>query len=103
MSRNRGRIPAYRLHKSSGQARVIINREHVYLGKFGSDESREAYARLIAELAANHAKPVTTNPASGDGRPISVNQTILAYWDFAKSHYAKDGKPTLELENNPLS
>jgi integrase len=103
MSRNRGHVPAYRLHESSGQARVIINREHIYLGKFGSDESHEAYARVIAELAANHAKLVTTSPTSGDGRPISVNQTILAYWDFAKSHYTKDGKPTLELENMRVS
>ena len=25
-----GHAPAYRLHKPSGQARVIINREHIY-------------------------------------------------------------------------
>ena len=42
-------IPAYRLHKASGQARVILNGKHVYLGPFGSPQSREAYARRIAE------------------------------------------------------
>ena len=46
MPRNNGHVPAYRLHKPSGQARVIINHEHIYLGKFGSAESREKYARL---------------------------------------------------------
>jgi len=33
------RVPAYRLHKPSGQARVIINRKHHYLGNYGSPES----------------------------------------------------------------
>ncbi len=47
-----GRVPAYRLHKPSGQARVIVNHEHIYLGKYGSVESRKKYARLIAELAS---------------------------------------------------
>ena len=45
MSRKNGHVPAYRLHKPSGQARVIVNREHIYLGKFGSAESREAYSQ----------------------------------------------------------
>jgi hypothetical protein len=43
------RVPTYRLHKPSGQARVIVNGEHIYLGPFGSPESQEKYARLIAE------------------------------------------------------
>lgn len=45
------RIPTYKLHRPSGQARVIIDGRHIYLGKFGSDKSRERYARLISELA----------------------------------------------------
>ncbi len=42
--RSTRRVPSYRLHKPSGQARVIINDEHIYLGRYGSDESREKYA-----------------------------------------------------------
>ena len=41
-------VPAYRLHKASGQARVILNGNHIYLGLFGSEKSHEKYARLIA-------------------------------------------------------
>ena len=37
----------YSLHKPSGQARVIIDGKHHYLGKFGSAESRNKYAKLI--------------------------------------------------------
>jgi len=43
------RVPSYRLHRSSGQARVIIDGKHVYLGPYGSPQSREMYAKLIAE------------------------------------------------------
>jgi hypothetical protein len=33
--------PAYRERKPSGQARVIVNGRHVYLGKYGSEESKQ--------------------------------------------------------------
>ncbi len=48
MPKRNGHVPAYRLHKPSGQARVIIDGKHVYLGGYGSPESREKYARLLA-------------------------------------------------------
>ncbi|MGA2256154.1 MAG: tyrosine-type recombinase/integrase [Thermoguttaceae bacterium] len=99
MSRKNGHVPAYRLHKASGQARVIVNREHIYLGIFGSAESREEYARLIAELAAGHSPPGNSKAPSECGEPISVNQTILAYWVFVKGHFIKDGKTTREVDN----
>jgi hypothetical protein len=56
MPRRNGHIPAYRPRKPSGQARVIINHGRIYLGKFGSVQSRAKYARLIAEPAASPAK-----------------------------------------------
>lgn len=99
MVRWRSHVPAYRLHKPSGQARVIVRGEHKYLGKFGSDESRENYARLIAELNAS-CGPGGFPPAGRetDRPPLSVDHLILAYWRFAKSHYVKDGSPTREIE-----
>ena len=51
MPRRKRRVPAYRLHRPSGQARVIINREHIYLGKYDTPESHEKYHRLVAEMA----------------------------------------------------
>ena len=59
MPKKNGHVPAYCLHKPSGQARVIINHEHIYLGKFGFAESREKYARLIAELCCGKAIKAT--------------------------------------------
>ncbi len=66
MSVRKSHVPAYRLHKPSGQARVIIDREHVYLGKYGSRESHEKYARLLSERAANgFAMAASSRDSSG--------------------------------------
>lgn len=99
MPRKAGHVPSYRRHKPSGQARVIIDGEHIYLGRYGSPESKEEYARLIAEIAVSDAaKPRSTNRhgASFDG--VTVNELILRYWRFAKNYYSKNGSPTKELD-----
>ncbi len=97
MPRRRSHVPAYRLHKSSGQARVIVDGEHIYLGQYGSLESREKYSRLIAELAAS-ASPSSRPPdAKRCNHDVTVNELLLAYWRFAKTYYSKDGKPSKEL------
>ena len=41
--------PAYRRHKARNCAVVTIHGRNHYLGPYGSKESRERYARLIAE------------------------------------------------------
>jgi hypothetical protein len=92
-------VPSYRLHKPSGQARVIIHREHIYLGKFGSAESRGKYSRLIAELTAEGGSGKFVVPRCADEPSNSVNAIMLAYWQFANAHYVKNGEPTHELEN----
>jgi hypothetical protein len=43
------RVPAYALHKPSGQARVILDGRHIDIGPHGSAASREKYSRLISE------------------------------------------------------
>jgi hypothetical protein len=54
MPRPKG-LPSYRLHKPSGQARAIVNGRHIYLGLYGSSESHERFAQLIAEQV--HREP----------------------------------------------
>jgi hypothetical protein len=41
-------LPAYLLHKPTGQARVRIAGHDYYLGPFGSKESRRRYGELVA-------------------------------------------------------
>jgi integrase len=99
MSNRKSHVPAYRLHKPSGQARVIINREHVYLGKFGSPESHEKYARLLSERAANGFAVAASPRDSAASSSLFVSELILTYWRFAETYYVKDGQPTRELDN----
>ena len=65
MPKRDGHVPGYLLHKPSGQARVIIDGKHIYLGEYGSPESHEKYARLIAEFSkTSEAKVVDTRKGS---------------------------------------
>ena len=90
------RTPSYCHHKGSGQAVVRIDGKDRYLGKFGSEESRREYDRLIAEwLAAGRRLPAGT---AGDG--LTINELLLSYWRWAEKTYRDgDGAPTRELDN----
>ena len=83
------RVPKYGIHKASGQARVYINGDEHYLGKYGSPESHIEYQRRIAEWAAS---PVTL-----DSSTLSIDALSLAYLEFAKGYYRKDGEPTTHI------
>jgi len=87
------RIPKYRRSRRKNEsdlALVEINGKRIYLGVYGSEESREAYQRIIAGLIASA-------PASVDD-PISVKELLAAFWLHAEKHYRKpDGRQTSEL------
>ena len=53
MTANARKIPSYRLHKPTGQSVVRLDGRDFYLGKYGSEESRESYHRKIAEWLAH--------------------------------------------------
>ena len=90
-------IPGYKLHKPSGQARVIIRGRQIYLGRYGSPESQERYGRIIAEYAAGAtATPQPAGPKPA-GENLLVVELVAAYWEFAGPYYVKDGKPTAHL------
>jgi integrase len=89
------RIPAYGLHRPTGQARVILNGRHVYLGRYGSPDSWEKYHRLVAE---QFARPFASSTlASAQGSELTIIELIAAYWRFAENYYVKDGSPTDHL------
>ena len=103
MPRKPGKVPAYCLHKASGQAVVRVDGIDHYLGPYGSDESHELYERVIGEWRSKRRSQVDGSPKNvSSPRPVgdlTVEQVLGLYWRFAKSHYVKDGVPTGELEN----
>ena len=97
-------IPKYRHYKPKNLGVVRIDGRDIYLGKYNSPESREAYNRAIAEWLTTGAvpQPATATSAGADGP--TVNEIILAYLRHAGDFYRRaDGTPTGELENVKLA
>lgn len=88
---SRTRKPTYLLHKPTGQARVRIAGKDVYLGLYGSPESRARYDELVSEWFAR----------SGDVRAftLTVDDLVLLYMQHVGEHYRKNGEPTSEVNN----
>lgn len=90
------RIPKYRRHKATGKAVVTINGRDIYLGKHGSAESRQEYARLITEFTASFGvMPEKSND-------MTVVELLAAYNQYAKIAYNKKERANLTLAMKPL-
>ena len=86
----RTRVPAYTRHKSRGTAKVVIHGKTHYLpGKYGSDESKAEYDRLIAEYLTKQDRPETIN--------VTINLLCVTYLKFATTYYVKNGSVTAEV------
>jgi hypothetical protein len=73
-------VPAYRKHKSTGQAVVTIDGKDRYLGTHGTAASKAEYRRIVAEwMAGGQSLP--------DGTKRTVNDIMLAYLRFATDYY----------------
>lgn len=95
-------FPKYRHYKPKDLAVVRIRGKDHYLGKFGSDESKQKYRRLIAELLTTPSptrEPNDRARAIGD-TSLTVDQLLVAFWErHVVSYYVKDSKPTSERDN----
>ena len=93
MTRQR-HIPKYGHHKATGRARVTLNGREIYLGKWGTPESRQRYERVIAEWLAN-GRTLSAAPTTC----VSVAELALAYWTHAQAYCRKpDGTPTSQVD-----
>jgi integrase len=74
---------------NGGTAFVRINGQRVYLGKFGSPEAAQNYARCVAEWAVSSTTP---EPVVSVGR-ITVDSLVIAFLDHvqknALAHYCE--------------
>jgi hypothetical protein len=74
-------VPKYRHYKPKDLAVVRIDGRDFYLGKYGSDESKEKYRRLVAELlTAPPSNPAPSSPPGGNPE-LSLTQLAIAYCD----------------------
>lgn len=104
MPRRTVAVPSYRRHKPTGQAVVRLDGRDIYLGKHGTPSSQERYRRLIAEWLSGHplaalsgGRPV--EPGAPAPTPLTINQLVMAYLDFANGYYVREGEATRECVN----
>jgi hypothetical protein len=100
MSSRRTPNPKYRHYKPKNLGVVRIDGKDYYLGTYDSPESWEKYHRLIAEWLSRKAVRHEADPSEKSEQTngsVSINELLLAYWQFAESYYSHDGEPTAEL------
>ena len=109
MPRLTRKLPSYRLHRKSGQAVVTLNGRDHYLGRHGTEESRRAYEQTMAQWLASHGQlphrpvqsqsSISDKAAAPESAVVSIDALFVAYWNFAKVYYVKNGRPTSSLSN----
>jgi integrase len=106
MTRKRSSLPAYLLHKPTGQARCRIAGKDHYLGPYGSESSRIKYGQMVAKLAggvsvdplaASKRGSPTTIDSKADPGP-TVGELCLVFLRHAEGHYVKNGRQTSEVD-----
>lgn len=87
------RVPKYGHHQSSDRARVRINGKTIWLGKYGSPDSKRRYREAISQWRAER-----NANTSGLKPDITIAQLVEIYLaDHVASHYRKNGEPTSEV------
>jgi integrase len=80
------KFPSYRMHKASGLAIVTLSGKDIYLGEYGTTESKSKYDRVIAEWICRGRTKTEASP--------TVNSLTKAYSAHAAQHYLKNGSLT---------
>jgi len=66
------------------------------LDKYGSPESREQYARILAEAVLPAGPP---SPDRFDSQRLLVSELLVACLKFAETYYSDEGQPTKEFQS----
>jgi integrase len=92
MSKN-PRVPSLRHHQPSGRAVVTLDGKDFYLGRYGTQESKAEYKRLLAEFLSGGLR------AGAVASDLTVNELAAQYLEFADQYYLKGGQRTKEPIN----
>jgi hypothetical protein len=93
----RSTVPAYRRHKASNRAYVFMNGRRIYLGRFGSEESKAEYRRILNELDSSPTRGVASSMPLKPTSDLTIAELGLAYVDHTDAYYRKpNGEPTTE-------
>lgn len=80
--------PGYRLHKASGQAFVELNGKRIYLGRYGTDDSRQRYYSTLARWRSNGCR------LRVPGDDTTIVELCVSFLEWAQRYYVKAGRQT---------
>lgn len=80
--------PSYSLHKPTGQAYARLNGKVVYLGKYGTPESKDQYDDVVAAWLEGQTSEHFT---------LTVDELAIQYLKHCETYYRKDGQQTTEV------
>ena len=92
MPRKKNVLPSYLLHQVIGrepQARVRINGRDFLLGRYGSEESRIKYGKLISQSAGGLTVDPLATKVNSDDTGLSVAELLLAFKNHAETYYRR--------------
>lgn len=94
MTKRSERVPAYRLHKPSGQAVVTLNGQDHYLGRHDTQASRDAYnERIVTWLSHGRTLPLAEQRAN----VVCVADVCDAFLKWCQREY-RDAKGNVGRE-----
>ncbi len=95
-------FPKYRHNKATNRAVVTLNGRDVWLGPYGSKESREKYDRIVGEWAARGRVALVPPGTSSKGPPpaVTIIELMVPFLRHCKAYYVKDGKVTTEFSTH---
>jgi integrase len=91
-------VPAYQLHRGSGQAKVRIDGKDIYLGPHGSPESRERYEEIVRKLLSDRQRAELVRKAEISDQ-LTIAELVSAYLKHCRSYSVKAGRLTSEYHN----
>jgi integrase len=95
--RRKGEPPAYLHHRGKGQAYCTIGGQAVYLGPYGSHESRRRYREIVRkwEMDVDEGSRYSAGPG------CTVFELVAAHAEHVKRHYrTPEGEATSEVKGN---
>ena len=95
MARKENEIPSYRFFRARNCGKAVFGTSTVYFpGRFGSEESLEAYRRAIADWCSTGLSP---KQIAARQTKTTVNDLALAFVkEYVQVRYVKRGTPTTE-------
>jgi hypothetical protein len=68
------------------RAYVRINGRQIWLGRYGSQESKDAYDAVVGQWISQ-GRPAPASETASVNKSMTIIELVDAYWDLAKAYY----------------